>query len=141
MSQHDPEKTGPANEWSEKVQTIMDEMRRRKLCDFRRSGAWRPLVNLYECRDTYHVCIELAGVELGVVEVRCRETRQLCVQGQRVQPRTTALDESFSIQIMEIDEGPFEREIELPADVEPQPVDVRHERGFLWVILRKRVND
>ena len=38
---------------------------------------------------------------------------------------------------MEIEEGPFQREIELPGPVDTRELAVRHDRGYVWVTLRK----
>jgi len=39
---------------------------------------------------------------------------------------------------MEIDYGPFERMLELPAEVDPERVNAEHREGLLWVYLPLR---
>ena len=38
---------------------------------------------------------------------------------------------------MEIDEGPFRREIDLPAAVDTSQVEATYRKGFLWIRLPK----
>lgn len=38
---------------------------------------------------------------------------------------------------MEIDEGPFAREIELAQPVDVNAVEVNYDRGYLWILLPK----
>jgi HSP20 family molecular chaperone IbpA len=128
---------GPMHEWSRKIQTIMDEMRHRNFCHFRASGAWQPTVNLYASRGAYHVCVELAGVGLDSVVVKCHDPRHVCIAGQRCRPGGSDLDASFSVEMMEIDEGAFSRKIDLPDPVDVDDVEVRHDEGYLWITLRK----
>ena len=125
------------DEWSRQMQTILDEMRRRSFCDFRSSGTWEPSLNIYAVRASYHVCVPLSGVEAHHVAVHFRDPQRLCISGHRARPEVPQLNEPFSIEIMEIDEGAFQREIELPEPVDVENVEVRHEKGFIWITLRK----
>lgn len=123
--------------WSEQMQTILDEMRRRKLCDFRASDAWQPVINLYELESAYAVCVLLAGVDADSVAVECLGSTRLCIAGQRASPRPPGSSGRCSVQVLEIDEGPFRREIDLPGPVDAERIEVRHDRGFAWITLRK----
>jgi HSP20 family molecular chaperone IbpA len=40
---------------------------------------------------------------------------------------------------LEIDHGPFERIVELPADIEPKGVTAEHREGILWIRLPLRM--
>lgn len=125
--------------WSRKIHDIMDEMRNRIFCDYRASGAWQPTVNLYETRSTYHLCVELAGLQRDAVVVECLDEKRVCITGQRAQPRTANMETPFSVELMEIDEGPFRREIELHEPVQVNTFELSYDRGYLWITLRKNV--
>ncbi len=126
-----------ANDWSRSLRHIWDEMTRRKLCDFRCSAAWQPTVNVYASRTHLHVCVELAGVEPSSVSVECPAPARVAVVGERARPRLEGLSEPYSVELLEIDEGPFRREIELPHAVEAGAIELRHEKGYVWITLRK----
>ena len=56
------------------------------------------------------------------------------------QPPEPACDQPQTVQVlaMEIDYGPFERMLELPAEVDPERVNAEHREGLLWVYLPLR---
>ena len=131
---------GPNDEirnWSQRIQDIMDEMRNRSFCDYRATGTWLPNINIYEMREAYFVCVELAGLDAGSVHIECPDARHISIAGQRAQPRVPALSEPFSVELMEIDEGPFQREIDFSEPVEVDTVERLHDKGYLWITLRK----
>ena len=106
-----------AGDWSRRIQDIMDEMRNRSFCDYRATGAWLPTVNIYETRALYLVC----------------------VAGQRLRPRAPSLSDPFSVELMEIDEGPFHREVDFSAPIELDELEILYDNGYLWITLRKAV--
>jgi HSP20 family molecular chaperone IbpA len=124
-------------EWARRIQDIMDEMRHRSFCDYRASGTWMPNINIYETRAGYHVCVEVAGLEPGSVTVECPDPRRLCLAGHRERPHLPRLEGLFSIELMEIDEGGFHREIDFSEPIEVEHVEVVQEVGYLWITLRK----
>lgn len=129
---------GPMGEWSQKMQTILDEMRRRKMCDFRETGAWQPTINLYAMRTGYHICVSLAGVDAHGIEVKRVAAQRICISGHRARPLAAGLNEPFSVEVMEIDEGAFHRKIDLPEPVDGESIEIRHEKGYVWILLRKQ---
>lgn len=124
-------------EWSEKMQAILDEMRRRKLCDFSYSRTWTPTINLYESPSGFYLCMHLAGVESTAVTVECLGECRLCVMGHRPRPMIMDVGEPLRVEALEIDEGPFHREIELPEPVDVQSLKISHDKGYIWITLRK----
>jgi HSP20 family molecular chaperone IbpA len=124
-------------DWTRRIHDIMDEMRNRSFCDYRATGTWEPALNLYESREAYYVCVELAGLSPDAVVVECCDPKRVRVRGQRGQPRGPGQPAPFSVEVMEIDEGPFHREIDLHDPVEVQSVEVCYDKGYLWVTLRK----
>jgi HSP20 family molecular chaperone IbpA len=124
-------------EWSRKIQDIMNEMRNRSYVEYRASGAWQPRVNVYAARAAFHVCIELAGLDPEEFAVECLETTRICLRGIRQPPRHVTEDDLCGVEEMEIDEGAFAREIELPEPVDEKSVEITYDRGFLWIHLPK----
>jgi HSP20 family molecular chaperone IbpA len=128
---------GRMDEWSRMVQTIMDEMRNRIFFEYRATGTWVPRINLYASRSAYHICVELAGLERDLVCVECIGDQRLRITGRRPQPRVGILESPFSVEVMEVDEGPFSREIDLPEPVDGNLIEVSYDRGYLWITVPK----
>ncbi len=124
-------------EWSRKIHDIMDEMRTRIFVEYRVSGTWQPRVNLYESRAALHLCVEMAGLEPNALRVECLDATHVRITGQRGRPYAPGLDSPFSVEAMEIDEGAFAREIDLPDPVDVGAAEITYDRGFLWITLPK----
>ena len=99
---------------------------------FRPSRAWLPPVNLYEMADKFLVCVDLAGVKRDEIDVRVTDG-VLRLEGHRKDP----LPEKKRVHRLEIDEGFFCREVEIPATVDIDAIEAVYEDGFLWVHLPK----
>lgn len=138
MSKRKPGENQSMDEWNRNVHDLIDEMHRRTFVQFRRSGAWQPATNVYESPDIYLVCVDLAGVDEHEVDVEVRDQRRVVLQGRRPRPSPADAPERLSIHVMEIDEGPFRREIELPVAVDVDAVEATYQRGYLWIRLPKR---
>jgi HSP20 family protein len=129
------------DEWTQKIRDIMDEMQRRDFVHFRDSGTWQPATNVYETRDAYHICVELSGVRAQQVDVACVERARITISGSRVQPRPEGVEGPLSIHAMEIDEGPFAREIDLPEPIDVDRVDAKYSEGYLWITAPRTTTD
>lgn len=123
--------------WSRRIQDIMDEMRNRSFCDYRTERTWRPRVNIYATRRAYHVCVDLSGVDTSSLSVECPDRNRVCLSGQRDGPHLAVLVDAFSVELLEIDEGPFLREIEFTEAIIPEQLEFKCERGQLWISLPK----
>jgi len=108
--------------------------------------SWAPSVNLYETEHAYRVCVDLAGVEKSSIDVAVRGASpdgnaRLTVSGSRPVPRSPVTSRSGSGRVkvhrMELDHGPFCREIELPQDVDHDAVSATYRSGLLWIELPK----
>jgi HSP20 family protein len=97
-----------------------------------RRGAFRPQVDCYRTEDppTFTVVVELPGVDPDEVQI-VATPRALLVAGERQRPAV----EGRLYQQMEIDYGPFRREIALAEDVDPGRGHASYERGLLKVVL------
>jgi HSP20 family protein len=95
--------------------------------------SWCPAINAYRCYGQIKVCVDLAGVDRSAIELRV-ETRRLTIRGHRQAPEPSE-PKALQVLAMEIDYGPFERQIELPADVEARQVSAVQGNGLLWIHL------
>jgi len=113
---------------------IMDEMLERNFVRFRWTQQWRPSVNLYEADDRYVVCVDLAGMDHRRIEIHV-ENQKLTISGTRPGPRPGQAQGEIRVRMMEIDEGPFSRELALAGDVDPTRIAARYCKGYLWIDL------
>lgn len=99
------------------------------------SQSWSPPVNAYQCARCILICVDLAGVDKSQIDLAV-EPRRILLRGHR---RLLAPEESegslLQVLAMEIDEGPFKRELVLPAEVDPGNVRAEQRNGVLWIWL------
>jgi len=95
--------------------------------------AWQPATNLYETKDRYVVCVDLAGVNREEIDVEVQQD-VLLIQGQRESPRPQSRSK---VHLMEIDHGNFRRTITIPSSVQMANIKARYVDGYLWVELPK----
>ena len=101
-------------------------------------GSWCPAINAYQCRDGFVICVDLAGVDRSHIDLSV-EARSLWIRGQRAPPEPSEAEgPALQILALEIDYGPFERELVLPAEVDPGQVQAEHRKGLLWIHLPLR---
>ena len=100
--------------------------------------AWAPAINAYRCEQCIRICVDLAGVERSLIDLTV-ERRRVVVRGTRELPEPSDA-EGHTVQLlaMEIDYGPFEREIDLPVEVEIDKAHAEQRNGLLWIALPLR---
>jgi HSP20 family protein len=110
------------------------------------SDAWQPAVNLYETEAAYLVCVDLAGIDKETVDLHVVDNR-LALRGRReVPPCPENLQAAndvpcrAKIHLMEIDHGPFTRDVELPSDVLHEHISASYRNGLLWIEIPKKAN-
>ena len=119
---------------------MMDQLQKGYF-NFYPAETWTPAVNLYESETAYIVCVDLSGVDKSKIDLIVADG-QLRLRGQRTVP--TAVDGSeervkgLRVHLMEIDYGPFCREVGLPADVDHEKINASYVNGMLWIELPKR---
>ena len=93
---------------------------------------FRPNVDCFHTDEPHAltVVIELPGVDAQSVRVVAGE-RVLVVAGERRRPQVPGR----VYQQMEIEYGPFQRQIRLAEDVDPEKAHARFERGVLTIEL------
>ena len=102
---------------------------------FSASEAWQPAINAYRCSEGVAICVDLAGVDRRAIQLEV-EPKRLRLRGQRQAPEPEgATSKPVQVLVMEIDYGPFERELLLPCAVDPAGVTAEHRTGFLWIYL------
>ena len=110
---------------------------------FSANETWTPLVNLYETEGHYIVCVDLAGVVKEEIDLQVHR-QCLTLRGNRqvpTQPKEDCLESApakYRVHLMEIDHGPFVREVELPQDVESTKIAAVYRNGLLWIELPKK---
>ena len=92
---------------------------------------YRPQVDVYRSEDppTLIVQIELPGVDPGDVQL-IASPQALLIAGERRRPKDCG-----HYQQLEIDYGPFQRQITLAEDIDPDDASATFERGILTVLL------
>jgi HSP20 family protein len=106
------------------------------------ADAWTPSVNLYEVEEAYRVCVDLAGVEKEKIDITVHEQRMM-LKGHRQVPCHPEGDGDLQnkrvrVHLMEIDQGSFIREVELPADANSETITATYRNGFLWIELPRK---
>jgi len=127
----------------------MMEQLQKNFFNFCPSETWEPSVNLYENDNFYIVCVDLAGVDKEKIDVVVAEGR-LTLRGGRTVPTPAEIEAQMNAQsatgqptpklrvhVMEIDHGPFCREVELPENVDRTGITATHRNGLLWIELPK----
>lgn len=92
---------------------------------------YRPEVDVYRTGNppALTVVVELPGVDPGEVEV-IASTQALLIVGERRRPKDCG-----QYQQLEIDYGPFQRQVTLAEPVDPERATATYERGFLTILL------
>jgi HSP20 family protein len=92
---------------------------------------YRPQVDVFRSDDppVLTVQVELAGVDPEDVQL-VASPQALLIAGERRRPKNCG-----HFQQMELDYGPFQRQITLSEDVDPEQATATYERGILTVRL------
>ena len=93
---------------------------------------WRPAINAFRCETAVSICVDLAGIDKSLIDLQV-EPRRITVRGSREAPEPA--DQAVQMLALEIDYGPFEREVELRAEVDVKKVRAEQENGLLWIYL------
>ncbi len=95
-------------------------------------------MNAYRCEGCIRVCFDLAGVDRANIDLTI-EPRKLILRGTRPIPEPASTEgRPEQILAMEIDNGPFARELRLSVEVVPAEVTTEQRNGLLWIKLPLR---
>jgi HSP20 family protein len=96
---------------------------------------WQPAINAFRCETAIRICVDLAGIEKSKIDLTV-EPRQVIIRGTREVPEPSHGDgRALQLLALEIDYGPFEREVPLPAEVDVDRASAEQENGLLWIYL------
>ena len=95
---------------------------------------WRPAVNMFCTHQSVNICIDLAGVDEGSIDVQVEE-QSLIIKGVRQSPEPLGCDKDMQCRVLalEIENGPFCRSLPLPYPVQVESLRKRSEAGFFWI--------
>lgn len=104
--------------------------------DFHPQAEWQPDINAYRCDDRLEICVDLAGVEKEEIHIKVLP-ESITIEGERVSPTPECKGKGDCREViaMEIESGPFRRELTLPREVDRDKVTARQENGLLWISL------
>ena len=93
--------------------------------------SYRPEVDVYrtESPPSLTVVVELPGVDPNEVKL-VASPKALLIAGERQRPKDYG-----QYQQLEIEYGPFQRQVTLTEDVDPEQATATYERGFLTIKL------
>src|ERR1051326_5169294 len=89
---------------------------------------WRPAINAYRCERGFRICVDLAGIQKGSIDLQVERPR-LTIRGERALPEPGHPEHPVQILAMEIDHGPFARVIDLPVAVDAQHTTAEQNNG------------
>ena len=95
---------------------------------------WKPLTDVYETDEEIVIVMDIAGISVEDIKLNLIKNI-LIIRGIR-RPQVGRIKRHF--HKMEIDFGPFERRIELPAAVDSERTLAQYLHGFLEIHLPKR---
>ena len=95
---------------------------------------WEPLCDIFETDDHFIVVVDLAGVTVDEVDLTIKSRKLILTGGRKEVPSPT----KRGYHQMEIPFGPFQREIELPEEVNVETIDAHYREGFLIIECKKK---
>ena len=97
-------------------------------------NVWHPPVDVYETKDKLVIKMEVAGISKDDFSIRV-SGKYLTIQGNR---NEQVSPEYPTYHNMEINFGPFERNIKLPERFTNTNVKANYSGGFLEIIIKPR---
>jgi HSP20 family protein len=93
---------------------------------------FRPQADCYRTDDPpeLHVVVELPGIDPDRIEI-VAGGRSLAIAGVRERPQL----EGARVQQMELEYGPFQRQLQLHEDIDSSRATATYERGLLRIVL------
>jgi len=122
-------KKKPMDQLQQEIQELFSDLWHVPRFSGLRAG-FRPHVDCFRTEDALTVVVELPGIDPDTVDLFVADAT-LYLAGKRVRPRS----QRQVYQQMEIDYGPFRRQIALDADVDVTQAQATYERGILTVVL------
>jgi HSP20 family protein len=92
-----------------------------------------PAVDIYETEEQVVIVVEIAGIGDQDLELEVEGSRCI-LRGER---KPESQGEKRDVRQVEISHGPFQRELFLPAGVNPDAVETVYKDGMLQIVLPK----
>jgi HSP20 family protein len=119
----------PLDQLQQEIQELFSDLWQVPRFSGLRAG-FRPHVDCFRTEDGLTVVVELPGIDPGAVDIFVTDGT-LYLAGKRERPRV----EGQVYQQMELDYGPFRRQVALDADVDVSHAQATYERGILTIVL------
>jgi HSP20 family protein len=94
---------------------------------------WRPPTDVYETADATLVTVDIAGVDVEMLDVTLFADA-VVVEGRR---RLPAAGENGFFHAAEIRQGPFRLELAFPTEIDAERVEGEYDRGLLRLTIPK----
>jgi HSP20 family protein len=117
---------------ADELEVYFNEVAHGRPVGFVASPKWKPPTDVYETADAIVVHMDIAGMQPEDFTVEFAEG-VVTITGERA-PRGEGKRHYHS---MEVQVGPFERRLRLPAPVDPTSLRATYDHGFLEVRLTK----
>ncbi len=118
-----------------RINSIVGHVITRVSSRFSTSEAWSPPINIYQLPGRMEICVDLAGVERERIDLQVRPG-SLTIRGVRQAPDPPDHRKGpMKIIAMEIDHGPFSREVNLPEHIDLERTESAYREGMLWIVL------
>lgn len=98
------------------------------------SAIWQPRVDVYEMEDALLVQVEAPGMNIDDLQLHF-EPGRLIVEGIRVRPVLPAIARAA---LVEMNQGPFRRVIQIPNDAQEEGIKANYESGILSVLVPRQ---
>ena len=128
---------GGFSNFTDPVRSTIDDLLGRSYVRFCPNDVWKPSVNVYETPTNFLVCADLAGMKADDIQVTVLNNK-LTIRGGRTPPVPVGVTGGdVSVHLMEIDSGPFRREIEFREPVRQSSISAKYVEGLLWITVPK----
>jgi len=117
---------------ADELEVYFNEVAHGRPVGFVGSLKWKPPTDVYETADTVVVHMDIAGMHPEDFQIVLTDGI-LTISGERLARR----EGKRHYHAMEIQIGPFERRLRIPAPVDADSVHANYEAGFLEVRLHK----
>ncbi|WP_457574049.1 Hsp20/alpha crystallin family protein [Desulfolithobacter sp.] len=98
------------------------------------SGGWQPPLDVYEGEDEFYIYCDLAGADRDSLSVIAEEHRVRISGRRQLPPRHTIV----CVHQLEIELGPFNRVVSLPAAIDVDRVTSTYQQGILIITMPKK---
>lgn len=99
--------------------------------------SWKPLMDIYEAPDEIYILAEIAGVSKADLELEINR-KAVKIFGKR---KCAPPVDNARFRLAEIQYGPFERILFLPAPIDTEKVTASYANGFLQIRMAKLPRD